>query len=73
MHLTEQKMTTYSSGSDSIGAGAPSSGTEIEITPAMLRAGVSALCAYDSEFESREEGVERIFRAMCRASQKYTG
>jgi hypothetical protein len=43
---------------------------EIEITPAMLREGVSALCRYDCEFESREEGVERIFRAMCAASSK---
>jgi hypothetical protein len=50
---------------DSVGRGAPAD--EIEITPGMLRAGVSALCSYDSEFESREEGVERIFRAMYQA------
>jgi hypothetical protein len=54
-------------GADSIGAGAPAK--EIEVTPEMLRAGVSALCRYDSEFESREEGAERIFLAMYRASK----
>jgi hypothetical protein len=43
---------------------------DIEITPDMIKAGVSALCSYDSEFESREEGVTRIFEAMCRASRK---
>jgi DNA gyrase inhibitor GyrI len=50
----------------SITASVPSD--EIEITSAMLAAGVSALCRYDSEFESREEGAERIFRAMLSAS-----
>ncbi len=55
-------------GFDSVEAGAPDS--KIEITDAMLRAGVSALCRYDSEFESREEGVERIFRAMMEARKR---
>jgi len=62
------KMTTPSSRPDSIGAGAPD--LEIEVTPAMLRAGVSALCHYEPEFETREEGAARIFRAMYRASKK---
>jgi hypothetical protein len=50
---------------DNPGAGAPA----IELTPAMIRAGVSALCRYDSEFETREEGAEAIFRAMLLASK----
>jgi hypothetical protein len=39
---------------------------EVEITSEMIAAGVSALSRYDSEFESREEGVARIFQAMHR-------
>jgi hypothetical protein len=37
---------------------------EIEITPEMIEAGVSELCAYDHRFESMEGCVERIFTAM---------
>ena len=39
---------------------------EPTVTAAMIQAGVIALCSFDSEFESREEGAERIFRAMFR-------
>lgn len=38
-----------------------------EITPEMLDAGVTELVSYDSEFESYESAVERIYRAMVRA------
>jgi len=48
-------------------------GNEIEITSEMIEAGVSALCRYDPEFDSREEGVERIFRVMAMARSKKGG
>ena len=60
--------TASSSRTDSISAGAPAD--EIEITPEMIAAGVSALCAYEPEFDFKEEGVDRIFRAMLAASIK---
>lgn len=50
---------------------APRSPDQIEITPAMFAAGVAALCDYDSEFQTREEGAARIFRAMCAASKEF--
>ncbi len=40
------------------------SADEIEVTPAMIEAGVIALRYYDWRFESEEEVVERVFRAM---------
>jgi hypothetical protein len=40
---------------------------EIEITPAMILAGVIALANFDDYFECSEEGVERVFRAMWAA------
>ena len=42
---------------------------EIEITPEMIRAGVSALCAFDSRFEFEEKCVRDIFEAMMRVRQ----
>ena len=45
-------------------AGAP----EIEITPEMMKAGLSAWYDYDSRFESEEDGVRAIFVAMLEAS-----
>lgn len=42
---------------------------EIEVTPEMIAAGIRVLCAYDSEFETREEGAARIFKAMILASK----
>ena len=42
---------------------------EIEVTPAMIWAGVVAAANYDEYFERSEEGVERIFRAMWEASR----
>lgn len=50
-------------GSKAPKAGAP----EIEVTPAMIEAGVKAFYAYDSRFEAEEAGVARIYRAMCLA------
>ncbi len=46
---------------------------KIKITPAMLKAGMRVLCSFDLEFESREEGVERFFREMSRASKEHSG
>ena len=50
---------------DSIGAGAPAD--EIEITPAMIDAGVDEICSYNLEYETREEAVARIFEAVLLA------
>jgi hypothetical protein len=51
-----------SSRSDSIGAGAP--GTEIEVTPEMVEAGVDVLSGFNTDFETLEGCVERIYIAM---------
>jgi hypothetical protein len=52
---------------DVIGAGAPE--VEIEITPAMLEAGVLAWSQGDEEFYSPDEIVSRIFREMIEAKR----
>ena len=43
------------------------SGKELEITHAMIVAGVRELSAYDRRFDLDAECVERIFRRMCEA------
>ena len=48
---------------------APAADREIAITPAMIKAGVSAFTAYDSRFEGPEEAVIEIYEAMQRAHQ----
>lgn len=40
---------------------------EIEITPAMIAAGVSVLCAFDTTFEQEAAWAIRIYSAMTRA------
>lgn len=40
---------------------------EFEVTPEMIEAGVSVLCAVDTTFESEAEWVKRIYRAMVAA------
>ena len=40
---------------------------DIEITPEMIRAGVSELVTFNHDFESEESAVERIFHAMINA------
>lgn len=40
---------------------------EVEITPEMIEAGLSAYYAYDSRFDPEEELPRRIFVAMLRA------
>jgi hypothetical protein len=42
--------------------------TDAEITPEMIEAGVAELLSYDSEFESSESAVERIYCAMIMAA-----
>lgn len=37
---------------------------EIEVTPAMIEAGVAALYDYDSRFEPIDNVAENVFRAM---------
>jgi hypothetical protein len=39
---------------------------EIEVTPEMIEAGVSAICAPESEYEIEAETAARIYRAMQR-------
>ena len=41
---------------------------EIEITPAMLAAGVSVLCGYETETAGEEYWAARVYRAMVLAS-----
>jgi hypothetical protein len=43
----------------------------IEITPAMIEAGVDALCGVltDGHYESREEVVRTVYRAMANKSR----
>lgn len=51
--------------SDSTGDGAPEE--KIEITPAMLEAGVDEICTYNLDLETREQAVARIYEAMLLA------
>lgn len=37
---------------------------EIEITPEMIEAGLGAWSDFDERFESPEEMIERVYRAM---------
>ncbi len=39
-------------------------GAEIEITPEIIRAGVSVLLGMDSRFEDERDVVERMFEKM---------
>ena len=39
---------------------------EIEITPAMLKAGLSPLCGYEPDWVSPSETVKEIYKAMRR-------
>ena len=41
--------------------------TEIEVTPAMVKAGERALLGFDLDYESRDDAAARIFLAMWRA------
>jgi hypothetical protein len=41
--------------------------SDIEVTPAMIEAGVSAFFDFDPRFEDEEKAVERIFLAMLKA------
>jgi hypothetical protein len=47
-------------------AGAPED--EIEVTPAMIDAGLNALWVTDRRLEMEEKMMERVFRAMLAAS-----
>ena len=46
---------------------------EIEVTPAMIEAGMLALSEYDLELESLREGATRIFRTMASARLPIVG
>jgi len=59
----------FAESTESVDAGAPGTDPEIEITPAMLKAGVSAFVAYDARFEGPQEAVAEIYTAMRRAHQ----
>jgi phage head maturation protease len=47
-----------------------SSTEEIEITPEMIEAGCDVIAGYNLKFESEEEWVEKIYRAMIKASRQ---
>jgi hypothetical protein len=51
----------HSPRADSTGTGAPE---EIEVTPAMIEAGLEAFAGYSPRFDSREEMVVSVYRAM---------
>jgi len=40
----------------------------LEITPAMIQAGAEILCLFDSQYSSREEYAEKVYRAMVEVS-----
>lgn len=42
---------------------------KIEITPAMIAAGVSALASYDPRFESEEEFIERLLSSVLKTGR----
>jgi hypothetical protein len=76
MHLTNKRLIRSdafaASGGAPGAAGAPEH--EIEITPAMIKAGAHELGMFDSEYSSFEEGAERIFFVMLdmmKTSQPY--
>lgn len=58
MHLTEHRDTPTS------GPDRPAHEEEIEVTPEMTAAGVSAALEFDSRYEDYDSSVDRIFRAM---------
>ena len=43
---------------------------EIEITPAMMLAGLEAFTEYDRRFEDPEDAVARIYEEMVKAKSK---
>jgi hypothetical protein len=45
---------------------------EIEVTPEMVSAGVSAFLEYDSRFENEACVVEEIYRAMVMAKDRHS-
>jgi hypothetical protein len=46
----------------------PALGGDDEVTPAMIAAGVAALCSHNYDFESREDAVRRIYCDMVSAA-----
>jgi hypothetical protein len=61
---TELEKTTTATSAPSVGA---ATSAEIEVTPEMIAAGVSAFLEYDSRFENEACAVEDIYRAMVTA------
>jgi hypothetical protein len=68
MHLTYHDPSAHTGvvSAEAAEAGAP----EIEVTPAMIEAGVSTLCEIDSSFYSDVEIVRSIYLAMVGAGVK---
>jgi hypothetical protein len=46
------------------------SGTEVEITPAMIKAGVLEFASFDSRVDFDRDAVLRIYLAMCSVERK---
>jgi hypothetical protein len=71
MHLTyhdSDRHTSVVSGASASEAGAP----EIEVTPAMIDAGLAELMQFSREGDIYEERVTAIYRAMVRSSREET-
>jgi hypothetical protein len=65
MHLTYPNQDAYSEQASTANAKeAGASEKEIEVTPAMISAGVTALAFYDPGFEHEPWAVARIYRAI---------
>jgi hypothetical protein len=62
MHLTEHD--------ERLTVGGRDRPAEIEVTPAMIKAGAYALCDYDPETETVSEGATRVFAAMAMARSR---
>jgi hypothetical protein len=46
--------------------------SEVEITPEMIRAGVREFIKFDRDYDTEQDAVVRVFRAML-AAQKSNG
>jgi hypothetical protein len=64
MHLTNNEPNPHSCGAASDFSEVAGAPADIEITPEMIKAGAYELGMFDSEYDSFEEGAERIFSVM---------
>ena len=70
MHVTYSSEPRKESAADPDGsAGAPA--CEIEVTPAMIEAGLPHLLSFNAEFSDEEAILVELFRSMYRAALAY--